>query len=159
MTDEQPVVRIERTIPAPPHEVYRAWLEPELMRRWLAPASFAVTRVEVDEREGGRYRIWQAGSDGAAAGGLESEFAELVPDKRIVLIWRFVGPERVVDPALDSRLTITFAAAPGGGTDLTLVHERLDAIDAAMPGIAGQAKVGWGQALDTLSATLAEVAR
>jgi uncharacterized protein YndB with AHSA1/START domain len=59
MTDEQPVVRIERTIPAPPHEVYRAWLEPELMRRWLAPASFAVTRVEVDEREGGRYRIWQ----------------------------------------------------------------------------------------------------
>jgi uncharacterized protein YndB with AHSA1/START domain len=159
MTDELPVVRLQRRIPAPPHEVYRAWLEPELMRRWLAPASFTVTRVEVDERVGGRLGVWQAGDDGRAMGGFESEFAELVPDERIVLIWRFVGPERIVDPALDSRLTITFAEASGGATELTLVHELLDAIDEAMPGMAGHAVVGWGQALDKLSATLAEAAR
>jgi uncharacterized protein YndB with AHSA1/START domain len=159
MTDELPAVRLQRRIPAPPHEVYRAWLEPELMRRWLAPASFTVTRVEVDERVGGRMGVWQAGDDGVAMGGFESEFVELVPDERIVLIWRFVGPERIVDPALDSRLTITFAEATGGATELTLVHERLDAIDEALPGMAGHAKVGWGQALDQLSAMLEEVSR
>jgi len=35
-------VRLQRTIPAPPERVYRAWLDPELMRRWFAPAAFTV---------------------------------------------------------------------------------------------------------------------
>jgi uncharacterized protein YndB with AHSA1/START domain len=157
MTADHPVVRLQRRIPAPPDEVYRAWLEPGLMRRWLAPASFTVTRVEVDERVGGRMSVWQAVDDGPV-GGFESEFAELVPNERIVMIWRFVGPERVADPGLDSRLTITLAEAAGGATELTLLHERLEAIDEASPGMAGHARIGWGQALDKLAAMLAEAA-
>jgi len=43
-------VRLQRRIPAPPDEVYRAWLDPELIRRWLAPAGPDVTRAEVAER-------------------------------------------------------------------------------------------------------------
>jgi uncharacterized protein YndB with AHSA1/START domain len=157
MTAEQAVVRLERTIPAPPHRVYRAWLDPELARRWMAPAGLQATRVEVEERVGGRYRIWQAGPDGEA-GGFESELLELVPDERIVFLWRFVGPERIADPAHDSRLTITLREAPDGATALTLVHERLDAIEAAMPGMAGAAAVGWGQALDALAAAIGAAA-
>jgi uncharacterized protein YndB with AHSA1/START domain len=155
MTTEQAVVRLQRTIPAPPDRVYRAWLEPDLLRRWLAPPGLEVTRVEVDERVGGRYRIWQGGADGDA-GGFESELLELVPGERIVFRWGFVGPERVADPAHDSRLTITLREAPGGATELTLVHERLEALDAAMPGMARATSKGWGHALDTLAATLGE---
>ena len=55
-------VRLQRTIPAPPDKVYRAWLEPELIRRWMAPAGLEVTRAEVAERVGGHYRIWHAGA-------------------------------------------------------------------------------------------------
>jgi uncharacterized protein YndB with AHSA1/START domain len=157
-TAKPPVVRIERTIPAPPGRVYRAWLDPDLARRWMAPASFETTRVEVDERVGGHLRVWQNGPDGAPAGGFESELVELVPGERIVFLWRFVGPERTADPAHDSRLTITLRAAPDGATALTLVHERLEGIDAAMPGMADAAAVGWGQALDALAATMVEVA-
>jgi uncharacterized protein YndB with AHSA1/START domain len=61
-TAQPAVVRLERIIPAPPEQVYRAWLEPDLMRRWLAPAGLSVSRVEVDERAGGHHRIWQTGA-------------------------------------------------------------------------------------------------
>jgi uncharacterized protein YndB with AHSA1/START domain len=154
-TAESAVVRLHRTIPAPPDRVYRAWLDPDLARRWLAPASLKATRVEVDERVGGHHRTWQANADGEPAGGFDCELLELVPGERIVFLWRFVGPERVADPAHDSRLTVTLSEAPGGATALTLVHERLEAIDAAMPGMAENTALGWGQALDTLETALA----
>jgi uncharacterized protein YndB with AHSA1/START domain len=83
-------MRIERTLPASPHRVNRAWLEPELIRRWMAPGSYEVTRVEVDERVGGRYRIWQA-SAGVPVGGFECEILQLVPDERIAWRWGFAG--------------------------------------------------------------------
>jgi RNA polymerase sigma factor (sigma-70 family) len=58
MTAERAAVRLRRTIFATPDHVYRAWLDPDLLRRWLAPPGFVVTRVEVDERPGGRWRVW-----------------------------------------------------------------------------------------------------
>jgi uncharacterized protein YndB with AHSA1/START domain len=158
MTAEHAVVRLERTIPAPPHRVYRAWLDPDLAVRWMAPGSLQATRVEIDERVGGTYRVWQSGPDGEPAGGFESELLELVPDERIVFLWRFVGPDRVADPTHDSRLTITLRETPEGATALTLVHERLEALDAAMPGMADAARAGWGQALDALAAAIEEAA-
>jgi RNA polymerase primary sigma factor len=57
-TAERAAVRLRRTIFATPDHVYRAWLDPDLLRRWLAPPGFVVTRVEVDERAGGHWRVW-----------------------------------------------------------------------------------------------------
>jgi uncharacterized protein YndB with AHSA1/START domain len=135
--------------------VYRAWLDPELLRRWLAPGGLEVTRAEVDERVGGHYRIWQAGADGAV-GGFECELLELVPDRRIVFHWGLVGPERLSGPHYDSRLTITFDDAPGGATDLTLIHERLEDLFEAMPSLAEKFRPGWEMVLDKLAATVGE---
>jgi uncharacterized protein YndB with AHSA1/START domain len=150
---EKNVVRLSRTIAAPPERVYRAWLDSEMLRLWLAPASLTVERVEVEERVGGHHRTWQAGPEGAV-GGFDSELLELVPNRRIVFLWRFVGPERVADPTHDSVLTITFAEAPEGATELTLVHERLDALHEAMPEVAENVGRGWGMALDKLDAAV-----
>jgi uncharacterized protein YndB with AHSA1/START domain len=158
VTAEHAVVRLHRTIPAPPERVYRAWLEPELLRRWLAPGGLEVTRVEVDERVGGRYRIWH-GSAEADVGGFECELLELVPGRRIVFRWGFVGPERLAGPVYDSLLTITLDEAPGGGTALTLVHERLGDLSAAMPDVAENVGPGWEIVLGKLAAILEEAAR
>jgi uncharacterized protein YndB with AHSA1/START domain len=145
----QPAVRLERTIPASPAQVYRAWLDPELLVRWMAPGSYAVTRAEVDERAGGYFRIWHADPSGTAAGGFDGELAELVPDQRIVFRWGFTGPWR--DGAtFDSLLTVTLRAAPDGGTVLTLVHERLDDLAAALPGVARNVGPGWEDVLGKL---------
>jgi uncharacterized protein YndB with AHSA1/START domain len=146
-------VRLQRTIPAPPERVYRAWLDPELLSRWMAPGSLNVTRAEVDQRVGGRYRIWHSGLEGEV-GGFEAELLELVPAERIVLRWGFVGPDRLAGPTFDSLLTVTLREAPGGTTELTLVHERLDALRDALPEVADKVGVGWELALDKLAEAL-----
>lgn len=142
-------VRIERIIPASPHEVYRAWLDPDVLKRWMAPGPLAVTRVEVDERVGGHFRIWHGMGDNEA-GGFECEILELVPDQRLVFRWGFVGPERLDGPTFDSQLTITLAAAPDNGTTLTLLHEQLDDLYDAMPQVAENVAAGWEDVLAKL---------
>jgi uncharacterized protein YndB with AHSA1/START domain len=148
-------VRVQRIIPAPPDKVYRAWLEPELLRRWMAPAGLEVTRAEVVERVSGHYRIWHAGTEGEV-GGFECELLELVPHERIVLRWGFVGPDRLAGPTYDSQLTVTLREAPDGATELTLVHERLDDLREALPDIANGVGPGWEMALDELAALAQE---
>jgi uncharacterized protein YndB with AHSA1/START domain/nitroimidazol reductase NimA-like FMN-containing flavoprotein (pyridoxamine 5'-phosphate oxidase superfamily) len=156
VTGPHTAVRLERTIPAPPGAVYRAWLDPDLLARWMTPGSFTVTWAEVEERAGGRYRIWHADASGTDVGGFDCELAELVPDQRIVFNWGFVGPQRRGGPAFDSVLTITLREAPGGGTHLTLVHERLDDLAAARPEVAANVGPGWEDVLAKLPRVLAE---
>lgn len=146
-----PAVRLERTIPASPAQVYRAWLDPELLVRWMAPGAYAVTRAEVDERIGGHFRIWHADPTGTAGGGFDGELAELVPGQRIAFRWGFVGPQRRHGAAFDSLLTVTLREAPDGGTVLTLVHERLGDLAAALPGVARNVGPGWEDALGKLA--------
>jgi uncharacterized protein YndB with AHSA1/START domain len=148
-------VRLKRIIAAPPQEVYRAWLEPEMLRRWLAPGGLELTRAEVEQRVGGRYRIWQADAEGGDVGGFECELLELLPPRRIVFRWGFVGPDRLDGPAYDSLLTITFDEGPAGGTALTLTHERLDALQAAMPHVAERVGAGWEDVLARLCGLIA----
>ncbi len=144
-------VHVQRTIAAPPERVYRAWLDPELMSAWFAPSDFTVAKVEVDERVGGRLSIWHADGDGNDVGGAESEILELVPGERIVLDWQFVGPDRTTDPAMTTRLTVTFTPIPDG-TQLDLTHDRLDGLRDRFPHIAEQVTPGWESALDGLVA-------
>jgi uncharacterized protein YndB with AHSA1/START domain len=152
-TPAAPVVRLQRVIPASPHQVYRAWLEPGQLRRWLAPGELEVTRIEVDERVGGHFRVWQ-GSQGHEGGGFECEILELVPDHRIVFRWGFVGPARREGPVFDSVLTITLDQTGDGATALTLVHEQLDALHDAMPDVSANVRVGWDMVLAKLTAML-----
>ncbi|WP_218013589.1 MULTISPECIES: SRPBCC domain-containing protein [Georgenia] len=51
--DEEGTFRVSREIDAPPEEVWRAWSEPDLVRRWWGPTGFSCPRAEVDLREGG----------------------------------------------------------------------------------------------------------
>jgi uncharacterized protein YndB with AHSA1/START domain len=150
----QPAVRVERTIPASPAQVYRAWLDPGLLARWMAPGAYSVTRAEVDERVGGHFRIWHADPSGTVAGGFDGELAELIPDQRLVFRWGFVGPQWRDGAAFDSLLTITLREAPDGGTVLTLVHERLDDLAAALPGVAQNVGPGWEDVLGKLAEAL-----
>jgi uncharacterized protein YndB with AHSA1/START domain len=147
---ESTAVRLTRTIAAPPERVYRAWLDPDLLMRWLAPGSMSAPRAEVDERPGGRFAVWHADA-GEDVGGIECEILELVPNERLVLKHHFVGPEREADPGMESRLTVSFREVEEG-TELTLVHERLERLRDRMPHVADQVTAGWGSVLDKLEA-------
>jgi uncharacterized protein YndB with AHSA1/START domain len=150
-----PAVRRERTLAAPPHVVYRAWLHPAILQRWLAPGTLECARAEVDERVGGRYRIWQTDSD-QPVGGFDAQLLDLVPDRRIVWRWGFIGPDREAGPVFDSLLTVTLDETPDGGTRLILLHEQLDALAMALPDVAEQVGAGWDSVLDQLTVAVKE---
>jgi RNA polymerase sigma factor for flagellar operon FliA len=133
MTGDDAIVTLRRTIFATPDRVYRAWLDPGVLSRWLAPPGFAVARVEIDEHNGGRYRVWlreywfPPGFDpeaedvapvpaGEGAGVFECALVELVPNRRIVLDWHNVSSRR-------ERVTISLRRASGEATRLTLLSE------------------------------------
>ena len=54
----------ERSYPAPLATVWRAWTEPELLRRWWGPEHTTVTDCDVDLRIGGTIHIVMEAGDG-----------------------------------------------------------------------------------------------
>ena len=146
-----PAAVVQRTLPFPRERVYRAWLDPATMVRWFVDPKFTAGRAEVDERVGGHYRIFQVDPEGAMTGGSENRILELVPNERIVLAWRFAGPDRDQDLSPESRLTVTFAEPRPGETELTVVHEQLHELAQAMPLVAGHVQQGWTETLARLA--------
>ena len=79
-TDEE--ILITREFDAPPSLVYRAWTEPELVRRWWSPRG-EMTVCEIDLRVGGAWRYVLALRGGTEVA-FNGEFREIVPDERLV---------------------------------------------------------------------------
>ena len=140
-------VDLSRTIPGPRHEVYRAFLDPDVLRRWFCPGEFAVVAVTVDEHVGGRHVVEMLEPDGTRLA-FESVIRDLVPGERIVLDFAFVGPEP--SEREDTLLTVTLADAPGGGTEVRFDHERITHRPPQFdrPGV----NTGWNSVLDKLEA-------
>jgi uncharacterized protein YndB with AHSA1/START domain len=137
-------VALERVIDAPRSKVYRAWLDPAVLARWFGPDDFTVTIATVDERVGGAHDVEMLDADGGHHH-FVSVIEELVPDERIVITFKF-DPE-----ANETKLTLTFADADGGGTALRLDHER---ITVEGPIDSESVNVGWGQTLAKLQALM-----
>lgn len=57
MTTTTNTVRLHRVLVAPPERVYRAFLDPQAMARWLPPHGFTATVHEMDVRVGGAHRM------------------------------------------------------------------------------------------------------
>jgi uncharacterized protein YndB with AHSA1/START domain len=150
MTMQRHAVQINKTIAAPPASVYRAWLDPELVQRWMVPGDFTASRVEIDARPGGHFGVWHS-LGGVDAGGFECEFIELEENRRLVFRWGFVGPDRLDGPIFDSLLTVTLRETDTGSTALTLIHERLEDLARVMPDAADMVGPGWDEVLDTLA--------
>ena len=140
-------VALSRTIPAPREEVYRAFLDPELLQRWFCPGEFAVVTASVDEHVGGRHVVEMLSPDGMRLA-FESVIRDLVPGERIVLDFAFVGPEP--GDREDTLLTVTLADAPDGATEVRFDHERITLAPPNFdrPGV----NAGWTSVLDKLEA-------
>lgn len=114
-------VVLRRRLAAPPETVFAAWVRPEHMRQWLAPAD-GMTHdfIDVDLRVGGLYRIgMRVAADRLVV--VTGEYVEVDPPGRLVFTWTWERPNDYADH--DTLVTVDFAAA-AGGTDLTVTHER-----------------------------------
>ena len=58
------ILHLEKVLHAPKERVFAACVEPEKLARWWGPAGFTTLSVDLDVREGGRYRITMQPPDG-----------------------------------------------------------------------------------------------
>jgi uncharacterized protein YndB with AHSA1/START domain len=116
-------ILITREFDAPKHLVYRAYTEPDLIRRWWAGRRGDVTSVEVDLRVGGRWRYVMT-----ATGGFEvafhGEFREIVPDERIVNTEVYEMPGATDEGAALNEVTFTESGGRTTLSILTYCHSR-----------------------------------
>src|SRR3979409_1250589 len=62
---EKPFLALERSYPVGPEKVWRAWTDPEAIKRWWGPVGSArASLAQLDVRVGGRFRIVFGGPQG-----------------------------------------------------------------------------------------------
>lgn len=134
-------VQLHRVLRAPPDKVYRAFLNPAAMAKWLPPFGFTCTVEHLDARVGGTFRMafenFSTGN-GHAFGG---EYLELVAGRLI----RYT--DRFDDPNLPGVMEVTVALKPVlCGTDL---HITQSGIPAMIP--VEMCYLGWQESLVQLA--------
>ncbi len=145
----QVAVRIERVLHAPPDRVFRAFLEPELLRQWIAPDDLDVDRVTVDARIGGLIEVFHS-RHGESTGRFEGRFVKIDPPRELVYHWAFVGTEPEKGEYFDTLVQVQLRPSPDGGTHVTVVHERLEELRRGAPQIYPRLVPGWENCLDKL---------
>jgi uncharacterized protein YndB with AHSA1/START domain len=119
---EKPFLALNRSYPVAPEKVWRAWTDPEALKRWWGPGgSDPVSLAQLDVRVGGRFRIVFGGAQGKDHE-VQGVYKEVVPNRKLVFTWTWPNstPER------ESLVTIVFKkAAAGEGTELEFLHAQL----------------------------------
>jgi uncharacterized protein YndB with AHSA1/START domain len=114
-----------RVIKASPQKLYGAFLDPAALVTWLPPSGMKAEMQRFDPRVGGGYRMtltYQGtehtpGKSSEHSDVVESRFAELVPNVRVVQQVDFVSD----DPAYAGPMIMTWSLAPvAGGTEVAI---------------------------------------
>ena len=138
-------VRLHRVLRAPAERVYRAFLDPDAMAKWLPPNGFTGKVHQMDARVGGGYRMSFTNFGTGQSHSFGGKYVELTPHTRI----RYT--DRFDDPNLPGEMSVVVALRPvAGGTELTVVQEGIPAV---IP--AEMCYLGWQESL-TLLANLVE---
>lgn len=74
---------LERDVDVPPHLVWAAWTQPELLKKWFVPAPWSLADVELDLRPGGTFRTVMRSPEGEEHPG-NGCVLEVVPNQRLV---------------------------------------------------------------------------
>ena len=134
-------IRLHRVLRAKPEKVYRAFLTPEAVARWLPPNGFTCTVHEMNATVGGTYRMSYTNFTTGSSHSFGGEYRELVPAERLVYTDRFDDPNL---PG-EMRTSVTLQAV-SGGTDLSIVQEGVPEV---IP--ADMCYLGWQDSLDHLA--------
>ena len=132
-------VNITKTIHAPIEQVFDAWLNPELLTRFILPApGMPQPEVKNDPRENGRFSIiMHVGDDRVPHTG---SYLELDRPHRLKFSWE--SPYS----ADDSTVTLDFAKIDSSTTRVELTHVKFLHEEAR-----SDHEGGWGNILDRLN--------
>lgn len=134
-------VRFHRVLRTTPEKLYKAFIDPDAMVKWLPPNGFTGKVHEMDARVGGGYRMSFTNFSSGKSHSFGGRYTELKPGERIVYTDRFDDPNL---PG-EMRVTITLKKV-SVGTELSIVQEGIpDVIPAEA------CYLGWQESLALLS--------
>ena len=138
-------VQFHRVLRATPERVYRAFLDPDAMVKWLPPNGFTGKIHHLDPRVGGAYKMSFTNFTSGKSHSFGGEYLELVPQQRIR--WT----DRFDDPNLAGEMKVTVSLKKVSvGTEVNIVQEGVPNV---IPPEA--CTLGWQESL-TLLAKLVE---
>ena len=114
------VVRLHRVLRAPPERVYRAFLDPDAMAKWLPPHGYTGKVHHMDARVGGSHRMSFTNFSTGSSHSFGGRYVELTPHETI----RYT--DQFDDPGLPGEMQVTISlAAVACGTGLTITQEGI----------------------------------
>jgi len=138
-------VRLHRVIRAPAERVYRAFLDPDALAKWMPPNGFTGKVHHIDAKVGGSYKMSFTNFSTGQTHVFGGKYLELVPNERIR------NTDLFDDPNLPGEMQTTVSIREVScGTELDIVQEG---IPEAIP-LEG-CYLGWQESL-TLLAQLVE---
>lgn len=145
MTQSTHTIRLHRVLKSTPDKIYRAFLDPDAMAKWLPPHGFTGKVHHLDARVGGTFRMSFTNFGSGNSHSFGGEYLELVPNERIR------HTDKFDDPNLPGEMQVTISLKPVScGTDVAIVQEGVPAV---IP--AEACYLGWQESL-TLLAQLVE---
>lgn len=130
-------VRLHRVLRAPRERVYRAFLEPQAVLKWLPPYGFTATVHHMDARVGESYRMSFTNFGTGTSHSFSGTYVELTPHERI----RYT--DQFDDPSLPGEIQVTISFCEVNcGTEVDIVQEG---IPAAIP--VELCYLGWQESL------------
>jgi uncharacterized protein YndB with AHSA1/START domain len=134
-------VRLHRVLAAKPEKVYRAFIEPDAMAKWLAPNGFTCTVHHMDATVGGSYSMSFRNFTTGHRHSFGGKYVELVPNERL----RYT--DKFEDPNLPGEIRVTvILKRVSVGTEVNIVQEGLpDAIPVEA------CYLGWQESLRNLA--------
>jgi len=133
-------VKLHRVITSKAERVYKAFIDPAAMCKWLPPNGFTGTVHEMDARVGGSYKMSFTNMTTGNAHSFGGEFLELVPNERL----RYT--DKFDDPNMPGEMVTTVdIKAVSVGVEINIVQEGIpDMIPVEM------CYLGWQESLALL---------
>ena len=134
-------VRLHRVLRAPAERIYRAFLNPDAMAKWLPPYGFTGKVHAIKAEVGGTYKMSFTNLATGHSHSFGGEFLELVPNERIR------HTDKFDDPNLPGQMQTTVSLKNVSvGTELSVVQEG---IPSAIP--VEECYLGWQESLTLLT--------
>ena len=138
-------IRLHRVLRATPERIYRAFLDPDAMVKWLPPNGFTAKVHQADARVGGSYRMSFRNFTTGKSHSFGGRYLELTPNERLRYTDKFDDPN--LPGEMQTTVTLKKVSV---GTELNVVQEGVPEV---IP--AEACYLGWQESL-TLLAKLVE---
>src|SRR5262245_47245961 len=111
-------IRLHRVLRAEPEKIYRAFLDPDAMVKWLPPNGFTGKVHQMEAKAGGGYKMSFTNFSSGKSHSFGGRYVELTPHERI----RYT--DAFDDPNLPGEIQVSITLKKGScGTELSIIQE------------------------------------